>query len=218
MIRKIIGLYYSPIGGTRLMTEKLARDLAGKLDGYSPDKVGFSCFDLTDKSTLDIDIDDECIAVIATPVYLGKIPLPAAKAIMDLKGKGAMTIVSVSFGGYSYGNALFELLHYAEAAGFSVIGAAAFSIFCKTLLREGDFTAPGIDDTSISKFEDAASGKIKRLSGSEIEGLKIKPAPVVAPGRMPVHFVSRYSTEAAALAQRIFEKLSIRKNGSEWFL
>ena len=41
MIKKVIGLYYSPIGGTKMMTEKIARDLAGKLCDYRPEKVCF---------------------------------------------------------------------------------------------------------------------------------------------------------------------------------
>ena len=41
-----------------------------------------------------------------------------------------MPLVSVSYGGRSYGNALFELQHYAEDAGFKVIGAGAFMVCC----------------------------------------------------------------------------------------
>ena len=39
---------------------------------------------------------------------MGKIPLPAAKALHRLNGDNVMTLVSVSYGGRSYGNALFE--------------------------------------------------------------------------------------------------------------
>ncbi len=218
MIRKVIGFYYSPIGGTKLMTEKLARDIAEKLDEYCPEKVGFECCDLDDDNYCDLELNEEHVAVIAAPVYMGKIPVPAADALRKLEGDGVMTLVSVTYGGRSYGNALFELQRCAEDAGFKVIGAGAFMILCKALLRERKFRAPVIDETAVKRFEDAAVGKIKRLAGCEVEGLKIKPAPVEAPGHMPVHLVSRYSPGAAAVAQRICERFVMRKRQSEWFL
>lgn len=218
MIKKVIGLYYSPIGGTKMMTEKIARDLAGKLCDYSPEKVCFDCYDLEDDTVSGLDLSDENIVVIGVPVYMGKIPLPAAKAIRRIKGDDVMTLVSVSYGGRSYGNALFELQHCAEDAGFKVIGAGAFMVFCKVLLSERKFKSPAIDIAALAEFEEAASSKIKRLAGSEVKTLKIKPAPVEAPGHMPVHLVSRYSTAAAATAQRVCEMLSMRKSRSEWFL
>lgn len=216
MIRKVIGLYYSPIGGTRLMTEKLAQDLAVKLDEYCPGEVSFDCYDLESEDIP--ELNEECVAVIGTPVYIGKIPLPAARALRRLKGDDILTLVSVSYGGRSYGNALFELQRCAEDAGFRVIGSGAFMVFCKSLLSERKLTSPAIDDVSLARFEEAALSKIKRLSGSEVEGLRVKPAPVESPGHMPVHLVSRYSPEAAAMAQRLFERLSMRKHRSEWFL
>ena len=218
MIKKVIGLYYSPIGGTKMMTEKIARDLAGKLCDFSPERVCFDCYDLEDDSISSLDLNDENVVVIGTPVYMGKIPLPAAKAIRKIKGDDVMTLVSVSYGGRSYGNALFELQHCAENAGFKVIGAGAFMVFCKALLKERKFKAPAIDVAALIEFEEAASSKIKRLAGCEVKTLKIKPAPVEAPGHMPVHLVSRYSAGAAAAAEKICERLSMRRRHSEWFL
>ena len=218
MIKEVIGLYYSPAGGTKMMTEKIAKDIAGNLCDSSSEMVGFDCYDLADDSIAELDLDEEKIVVIGMPVYMGKITLPAAKALHKIKGNDVMTLVSVSYGGRSYGNALFELQHYAEDAGFKVIGAGAFMVFCKTLLRERKFMAPAIDAAALVEFEKAISTKIKRLAGSEVKALKIKPAPVEAPGHMPVHLVSRYSTEAAAAAQKLCEKLSVKKSSSEWFL
>lgn len=218
MIKKVIGLYYSPVGGTRLMAEKIVSDLAGKLGEDCLDEVGFECYDLEGDNIQALDLDEECIAVIATPVYMGKMPLPAAKVLRGINGNGVMSLVSVTYGGRSYGNALYELQRCAEDAGFKVIGAGAFMIFCKSLLSERQFKAPSVDYESLAEFEDAVSGKLKRLSGSEVHSLKIKPAPVEAPGHMPVHLVSRYSTAAAAAAQKLCERLSVKKSHSEWFL
>ena len=218
MIKKVIGLYYSPVGGTKMMTEKIARDLAGKLCDHSPDKVSFDCYDLEGSDISGLDLNEDNIVVIGTPVYMGKIPLPAAKIIHKLKGNDVMTLVSVSYGGRSYGNALFELQHYAEDAGFKVIGAGAFTVFCKSLLSEGKFIAPAIDISALVEFEEAVSSKIKRLTGSEVKTLKVKPAPVEAPGRMPVHRISKISPKSAAVAQRALALICFNRRSSEWYL
>ena len=79
-------------------------------------------------------------------------------------------------------------------------------------------SAPALDIESINDFSKAASEKIKRLMGCEIEELRIKPAPLEVNGRMPVHKISRISPAAAAAAQKVIEKISLLKRHSEWFL
>ena len=79
-------------------------------------------------------------------------------------------------------------------------------------------SAPVIDGEAIMDFSKAASEKIKRLAGCEIEELKIKPMPVEVSGKMPVHKISRISPKAAAVAQGVFNKMSVLRRRSEWFL
>lgn len=45
MIRKVIGIYYSPAGGTKIMTEALARKIGAVLDDCSPLDVSVECYD-----------------------------------------------------------------------------------------------------------------------------------------------------------------------------
>jgi hypothetical protein len=75
-----------------------------------------------------------------------------------------------------------------------------------------------VDTEALSDFSKAASEKIKRLAGCEIEELKIKPMPVEVNGRMPVHKISRISPKAAAVAQEVFNRMSVLRRRSEWFL
>ena len=204
-----------------MMTEKLAADLAAMLNEGIPEEVGFDCYDLEDERTTDLELNEEDIAVIGVPVYVGKIPLPAARALSRMKGKGVMTLATVSYGGRSYGNALFELQRCAEEAGLKVIGAGAFVMAGKALKtgkKQAMMAAPPVDISSLEEFRDAVSGKIKRLAGCEVEGLRIKPAPVEAPGHMPVHLVSRVSPKAAAAAQKAIETLIFKRRQSEWYL
>ena len=217
MIRKVVGIYYSPVGGTEIMTEALARKVGAILDDNSPLDVSVECYDMLEEHN-GLVFDDETVAVIGMPVYVGKIPLPAAEAMKRFAGNGAMTLAAVSYGGRKYGNALFELKRLAEDCGFKAIGAGAFMISYMALRGSARGSAPVIDIESLYDFGKAASEKIRRLSGSDIAELKIKPVPVEISGRMPVHMISRVSPKAAALAQEVFNKLSVLRRRSEWFL
>lgn len=220
MIRKVVGIYFSPIGGTANMTEQLVRDLVTRLDGCSPLDITSECYDLLRMNGEELSFDDETIAVVGMPVYVGKIPLPGAKAFSRIHGGGAMTIAAVSYGGRSYGNALYELQHFVEKQDFKVIGAGAFSVHYRHRgLRnyaEAGENVPDMD--SLAQFGAAAAAKIRRLAGCDIEGLRVKPAPLEVNGRLPKHRVSRVSPRAAAAAQQLLEKLARTHRASEWYL
>ena len=218
MIRKVIGIYYSPAGGTEIMTRTLARKIGEILDDCSPLDVSVECLDMLKEQNGSIAFDDETVAVIGMPVYVGKIPLPAAAALRNIAGNGAMTLTAVSYGGRKYGNALFELKRIAEECGFKAVGAGAFMISYMASRGSARSSAPAIDTDALSDFGKAASEKIKRLAGCEIEELRIRPMPVEVNGRMPVHKISRISPKAAAIAQDVFNRLSVLRRKSEWFL
>jgi len=124
----------------------------------------------------------------------------------------------VTYGGRSYGNALYELNHIAEDCGFKPIGAGAFMHSFMAIRGSSRPSEPLMDTAVMSEFCKAASAKIKRLGGSEVEALKIKPMPVEVKGKMPVHKISRFSPGAAAIAQSILDYISIKRRESEWFL
>lgn len=218
MLRKVAAIYYSPVGGTELMTKALAKGIAEKLNDCTPEEVSVVCYDLLKGAETAIRLDDETVAVIGMPVYVGKIPLPGVKALRRIKGAGAMTAVAVSFGGRSYGNALYELRHCAEERNLRVIGAGAFMISYRAIRGSSRSAPPQLDAAALSEFIVAASGKIMRLAGCEVDGLRVQPAPLEVNGRMPVHKISRISPKAAEAAQEIIERINRRKRRSEWFL
>lgn len=218
MIKRVTGLHYSPVGGAAVMTERLARSITALLDDCSPDDITVECHDLLREQAAGIKVDEETVVVIGMPVYVGKIPLPAAEALRKISGNGAMTIASVSYGGRSYGNALFELKSLAEDCGFRPVGAGAFLISYMARRGSARGSAPALDVDAMAEFSNAATAKIRRLAGCEIDELKIKPAPLEVSGRMPVHKISRISPRAAAAAQKVIEKMSLLKRHSEWFL
>ena len=216
MIKKIIGIYFSPVGGTARMTGRLVSEMASALRDCSPEEITTECCDI--REVQGDGFGEETVAVIAMPAYIGKLPLPGIEALRSVSGGKAMTVTAVSYGGRSYGNALFELRDIAEECGFTVIGAGAFAISYMAKRGSSRSSLPAMDTAAIVEFGKAASGKIRRLGGCEIEGLRIKPAPLEVKGRKPVHKISRLSPGAAAIAQELLEKLSFRRKSSEWFL
>ena len=216
MIRRVVGIYFSPIGGTAKMTEALTSELAARLNECSPADIECECLDLLRMDDEEVSLDDETVAVIGMPVYVGKVPLPAVRMLKGIRPEGAITLAAVSYGAKSCGNALYELQHYAESQGFKVVGAGAFAVKYKShRSNTGENT---IDSKAVKAFGDAAAAKIRRLAGCEIEGLRVKPAPLEVDGRLPFHGVSRISVNAAAKAQIILEKISFRHRESIWYL
>lgn len=255
MIKRVIGIYFSPVGGTAKMTNSLASGIASNLNEACPFEVSYESCNLLTLKDETLKLDNETIAVIGMPVYIGKVPLPALEKLRRIEPNGAISVAAVSYGGRSFGDALYELQHEAEEIGFNIIGAGAFSIKYGKLKDKQfkndtdsssrashpdsdshvdssslgnstshvDNTSPGnsashVDNTSLGKFINAASSKIKRLSGCEVDGMKIKPAPLEVAGKLPVHGISKLSPKAAALAQELLEKLNITRKDSEWFL
>ena len=198
------------------MTRRLVSEMAAVLGECSPEAITSECFDIGEmKGT---GFGEDTVAVIAMPAYIGKLPLPAVEELRSISGGKAFAVTAVSYGGRSYGNALFELRDLAEECGFTVVGAGAFAISYMAARGSSRSSLPAMDIQAISEFGRAASAKIRRLGGCEIEGLKIKPAPLEVKGRKPVHKISRISPKAAAIAQDILDKLIFRRKNSEWFL
>lgn len=219
MIKRVIGLHFSPLGGTAKIIERITRDLAIDLDSYLASDVEYACYDMMEAINEQPVIDEEAVVIIGMPVHIGKIPLPAIRLLRELNGKGALTIALVSYGTATYGNALYELYSYAEERGFTIIGAGAF-IAKHGRKNSVHLLRPDLDDIeAMEEFCRAISHKLKRLSGSEVAGLRLKPAPLMIEGKMPVHKVSRFSPRAAEVAEHTFERANIViRRKPEWFL
>ncbi len=216
MIKKVVGIYFSPVGGTAKMTKSLASGIADSLRESCPVDVTYETLNLVAIKDQNYRLDDETVAVIGLPVYIGKVPIPAVELLKNIEPNGAMSVATVSYGGRTYGNALYELQHETENIGFKTVGAGAFSV--KSIKTRKRPTGMDIDNQSLGKFCSAVSSKIKRLAGCEIEGLRVKPAPVDVSGKLPVHGISKISPKAAAKAQELIERMDLNHKDSEWFL
>jgi len=218
MINRVVGMHFSPRGGTATITEQIVGILANELSDMVGSEVCCESFDMLRKPDCRPAFDKDTVAVIGMPVRIGKLPMPAIKLLKEISGSGAMTIAVVSYGTRSYGDALYELYHLSEDSGFKVIGAGAFVSKHKGV-RDVSLVRPNREDLdAIGAFTDAAMGKLRRLSGSQIESLRIKPAPIDICGKLPTHRISTISPSAAALAENILERVCVKKRDIEWYL
>ena len=217
MINRVLAISYSPAGGTARMTELMAEEVAAALRECSPADISVECFTIKEGKSVPSP-DDETVVILGMPVYVGKIPLPAIKAMRDVSGCSAMTLGLVSYSGRGYGNALYELRHFADERGFAMIGAGAMAISYRATRGSSRSGSVLMDSDAVREYAKAASSNIMRLGGCEVEGLKVKPAPLEVRGHLPKHKISRLSTKAAAIAQGVLERLALRRQESEWFL
>jgi len=112
MLKTVDFYYFSPTGGTRKAGGALAAGLA-KVVNY---------IDLGAKT---ISASSADVAVIAAPVFAGRIPAYVAEKIARLDGSGRKAITAVVYGVRAYDDALLELNDCMKAAGFEVIASAA---------------------------------------------------------------------------------------------
>ena len=199
------------------MTRLLTREMANRLSECSTEDISVESLDIKLSSELP-EINDECIVVLGMPVYVGKIPLPGIKALREIDGRGAMTLALVAYSGHDYGNALYELAYFADERNLSLVGAGAIAITYASIRGKTFGKSAIIDMISLEEYASAAAKKIQRLGGCEIEGLKIKPAPLEVKGRLPMHRISKMSPKAAAMAQLALDRVPLGRKESEWFL
>ena len=75
-----------------------------------------------DKETL---IPSNTLAIVAVPVFSGRIPDICAQKLVRLKGDNTPAIAAVTYGNREYEDALLELKNLLEGNGFILLGAAA---------------------------------------------------------------------------------------------
>lgn len=217
MIKEVVGLYFSPLGGTAKVTKKIAMDLADRLnEECAGGDIDCRVIDLLkDTSGERLSFGDETIVVVGIPAYVGRLPHDYLNVVRALTGDNTMTVPVVSYGNRSYGNSLYELNNILEQRGFSGVGAAALVV----KHRGGAYPRPdAFDFEELHRFGDALANKVKRLAGCDVEPLKIRPVPLQIRGRMPIHYKVHCPTRVYKTTQAVAETVSRRRNELEWFL
>jgi ferredoxin len=117
-ISKVNLIYYSPTGTSKRILESVAKGLGGK---------GAVHIDLTPADSAKNNVIPEGeLAVIAVPVYGGRVPIVATQRLKTVKGKGTPAVLVAVYGNRAFEDALIELSDIAVEQGFKPVAAAAF--------------------------------------------------------------------------------------------
>lgn len=112
-------VYFSPTHTTRAVLEGISRGIgAGKIQHLDLTLPGAETIAHT-KSSADL-------VIIGAPVYTGRVSQTAVNRLSRLKADKTPAVIVVVYGNRAYEDALLELKHLAEAAGFYSIAAGAF--------------------------------------------------------------------------------------------
>jgi flavodoxin/NAD-dependent dihydropyrimidine dehydrogenase PreA subunit len=168
--RKIKLVYFSPTGTSKRAAEAVAKGLGAefeRVDLTSPVAE-------TEKHSFKSDV----LAVIAVPVYSGRVPYTAVRRLKNVKGRQGPAVIMVVYGNRAYEDALIELKDIAHEQGFQPIAGAAF-------IGEHSFDTP---ETPIAKGRpDEADLDKAEAFGEQIKAkLGLGEAPeLVVPGHRP---------------------------------
>ena len=110
-------IIFSPTGGTRRVSEILCHGMGVE------SVVTDLCVKSDDIQMPNIHEDD--LAVIAMPVYAGRVPALAVERLRMVKPNSAKCVVVAVFGNRAYDDALLEMQDVASEIGFRVIAAVA---------------------------------------------------------------------------------------------
>ena len=134
---KIHQIIFSPTGGTQRVSEILCQGIGKE------SIVTDLCVKAADIQLPDIQEDD--LAVIAMPVFAGRVPALAVERLRMVKPNSVKCGVVAVFGNRAYDDALLEMQDVASEIGFRVIAAVA-AVAEHSIIRKYGKGRPDADD------------------------------------------------------------------------
>lgn len=151
---------FSPTGGTRKVADALSMGICKNIDAFE------LCNPVSRLS--DITLGEDDFAVIAMPVYGGRIPALAIERLKSqVKANNAICAVVAVYGNRAYDDALLELYKTCKEMGFNVV-AAVGAIAEHSIIRKYGANRPDADDiTEMKSFGERIKEAI--LSGTILQ-------------------------------------------------
>ena len=122
MVKRVVGMYFSPTGTTEKIVQELVEILAIKF-GCEKAYVDFTLPGIRETAQ---SFGKEDLVVFGTPVYAGRVPNVLLKYIHTVQGGGALAVPVVLLGNRNYDDALAELQALLVEDGFLPVAAGAF--------------------------------------------------------------------------------------------
>lgn len=130
---------------------------------------------LTDRETEVPEIPAGSVAVVAAPVYAGRIPTPMADKLARARLEGVKVVTFAVYGGRAYEDALLELNDLCEKAGATVL-ASATTIAAHVFVPDLERGRPDAND--FAEIKDFGRRVCEKYAKGET-------TPVIVPGNRP---------------------------------
>lgn len=159
-------LYFSPCSSTYDTTYVFCRAISE----HAPIEAN-----LTDRGTEVPAMPAGSVAVVAAPVYAGRIPTPMAEKLARADMKGVKVVTFAVYGGRAYEDALLELNDLCEKAGATILASAA-TIAAHVFVPDLERGRPDEDD--FDEIRDFGRRVCKKFASGNF-------SPVQVPGNRP---------------------------------
>ena len=166
MIRNVYAVYFSAVGNTKKVVERIAAQTA-RAFGAPLSVIDFT---LPSARKEPYCFEAEDLVVFGTPTYAGRVPNKVLPFVQELfKGNGTPAAAVVTYGNRNFDSSLTELAAVLKEDGFLPLAAGAFA--CRHVFS--DVIAAGRPDEedlrAIDAFAAGFCGKAKAGSGQAAE-------------------------------------------------
>ena len=112
-------IVFSPTGGTKKVADAICKGIG--------EEVSVIDFCNREKSNQKLKCEEGEFALIAFPVFGGRIPALAAQRLKEVEANGAKCAIVAVYGNRAYNDALVEMQDLSESCGFRVVAAVSAS-------------------------------------------------------------------------------------------
>lgn len=174
-------IYFSPCFHTREIARMMGNDLAGRFGLNTPWEHDICTFSPMDEK---MEMGARDLAILAAPVYGGRLPKMAVEGFKRHKGRDTPAILLVSYGSRAFEDALLELADAARSCGFKPVAAAACIAEHTIVPAIAQGRPDNADAAAIGAFMDYVACQLKsgRMGEPDIPGNRpyreYKPSPL----------------------------------------
>lgn len=158
-------IYFSPAGTTKTVVEEISKNFFGKKNEFN------LMWDPLDETTV---IPSSTLAIVAMPVFSGRVPDLCAKKLANLKGENTPAIAVVTYGNRDYEDALLELKNILEGNGFVLLGAAAVVTQHSIYPQVGTGRPDAQDKRALTNFARQCAKKLRAWPEEPLPPIEVK--------------------------------------------
>lgn len=164
MVENINLIYFSPTGTTAKVVAEIERGVAAKQK---------KTYNLIKCPEREVFLGGDEVAIFGVPVFSGRVPEVAKRALEKIKGDNTAAIITCVYGNREFDDALIELRDIVQRNGFYVVSAGAFVAQHSIFPRIGQGRPDQADLIKIKEFGAISAEKLSadRQAGEfEVKG------------------------------------------------